>query len=132
MKRIQHRMKGNSLLNSCRNNNGDLFKEIKRQRKCKKTIATSIDGQQDNIPSYFAKKYKNLYNSVDDKTNLTRIEENLENKVNKASLNELKVITPELIKAACQKLKPGKSDPLESNFRVLPEMLPLFFMTCCL
>ena len=112
MKRIQHRIKRNFLLNSCLNNNGDLFKEIKRQRKSKKTIAISIDGHQDNIPSYFATKYKNLYNSVDDKTNLIRIEENLENKVNKASLNELNVITPELIKAASQKLKPGKSDHL--------------------
>ena len=58
------------------------------------------------------KKYKNLYNSVDDKTNLARIAENLESKINKDSLNDLKVITPELIKAASQKLKPGKSDPL--------------------
>ena len=112
MKRIQHRIKRNTLLNACLNNNGDLFKEIKKQRKCKKTIATSIDGHQDNIPIYFAKKYKNLYNSVDDKTNLARIAENLESKINKDSLNDLKVITPELIKAASQKLKPGKSDPL--------------------
>ena len=73
MKRIQHRIKRNTLLNACLNNNGDLFKEIKKQRKCKKTIATSIDGHQDNIPIYFAKKYKTLYNSVDDKTNLARI-----------------------------------------------------------
>ena len=36
----------------------------------------------------------------------------MENKVNKASLNELNVITPELIKPASQKLKPGKLDPL--------------------
>ena len=36
----------------------------------------------------------------------------MENKVNKANLNELNVITPELIKAASQKFKPGKSDPL--------------------
>ena len=49
--------------------------------------------------------------SLDDKTNLARIE-TLESKVNKASLNDLKVITPELMKAASQKLKPGKSDPL--------------------
>ena len=75
------------------------------------SLATSIDGHQDNIPSYFAKKYENLNNSVDNKTNLIRTAEKLENKVNKASLKELNV-TPELIKAASQKLKLGKSDPL--------------------
>ena len=32
MKRMQHRIKRNSLLNSCLNNNGDLFKEIKRTK----------------------------------------------------------------------------------------------------
>ena len=65
-----------------------------------------------DIPSYFAKKYKILYSSVDNKTNLARIAENLESKVNKASLNDLKVITTKLIKAASQKLKSGKSDTL--------------------
>ena len=70
--------------------------------------------------------------SVDDKADLTRIEENLENKINKASLNELNVITPELIKAASQKLKPEKSDPL---LKVTSEFFlnaPAILYDCCL
>ena len=111
-KRMIDRIKRNTLLNSCLANNGNLFDEIKRQRKSNRTIATAIDGYTDDIPSYFAKKYESLYNSVDDGVNLSRIEENMQRRISEKNYGDICHITPELVKTASQKLKPGKSDPL--------------------
>ena len=60
------------------------------------------------------KKYRNLYNSVDDEENLAKIEVSIEDKINQNSYNEIGQITAELLKTASQKLKSGKSDPLLS------------------
>ena len=74
-KRMLDRIKRNNLLNSCINGNGNIFDEIRRQRKCKQTFAASIDGCTENIPSYLASNYSNIYNCVDDKCNLSIMEE---------------------------------------------------------
>ena len=113
-KRMQDRVKRSNLFNSCILNNGNLFDDIKRQRKCNQTIATSIDGHNHDIPSHFANKYKKLYNSVDDEVNLLDIEENLKSKITQTNNQDISPITSELLKTASKKLKSGKSDPLLS------------------
>ena len=111
-KRMLDRIKRNDLLNSCLRNNGSIFDEIKKHRKCNKTIATSIDGHNEDIPSYFASQYEHLYNSIDDKFNISEIEKNLEYKINESNQNDISMITPQIVKTASQKLKSGKTDPL--------------------
>ena len=112
MKRIQNRVKRNALLNSCLNNNGDLFKEIRKQRRCNKVITTSIDGCKEDIPTYFANKYEKLYNGVDDRDNLVMIQEHLRKNINRDDLEGVDIIIPKLVVEAIKRLKPGKSDPL--------------------
>ena len=51
---------------ACLLGNGDLFKEIRKIRKSSPTVANVIDGVYDEIPSYFAGIYSNLYNSCND------------------------------------------------------------------
>ena len=111
-KRMMDRIKRSNLVNACIANNGNLFEEIKRQRRCNQTAATSIDGHKHDIPSYFGSKYKNLYNSVDDDSNLLEIEEILESRISQTNCQHMDLINSDLLKTATQKLKPGKSDPL--------------------
>ena len=112
-KRILDRIKKDSMLKACLDSNGNIFTEIKKQRKCSRINATTIDGHSNNIESHFAQKYKKLYNSVNDEENLFKTEEMLESKINQTnSYNETNIITAELLCVASQKLKSGKSDPI--------------------
>ena len=56
----------NKLLDACLNGNGDIFKEIKRLRASKPTVATSMDGVKNNIADHFKDIYSTLYNSLND------------------------------------------------------------------
>ena len=53
-KRMLHRIKKNAMPQACLTNNGNLFTEIRRQRKCKRVFATTIDGHNNDIPSHSA------------------------------------------------------------------------------
>ena len=80
-KQMLNRIKKNTLLKACLTNNGNLFTEIRRQRKCNRVYANTIDGHNNGIPSHFANMYKRVYNCVDDEDNLSRIEESIEGKI---------------------------------------------------
>ena len=107
-----NRIKKNTLLKACLANNGNLFTEIWRQRKCNRVYANKIDGHNNANSSHFAKMYKRVYNCVDDEDNLSRIEESIEGKITQRSNSDICQITTELLKTASQKLKSGKSNPL--------------------
>lgn len=112
-KRLLDRIKKDNMLNACLQNKLNIFDEIRQQRKCKQTFATSIDGCTNNIPSHFAKSYKGLYNNVNDKDNLSIIENKLESNINNNnSHKDIGLITCDTLKIAAQRIKPGKSDPL--------------------
>ena len=99
-------------LNACLGQGGDLFKEIKAIRKSAPAVATSIDGVGDNIPEHFASIYSQLYNSADDTEKLKEVHARVEAEVNPSHLIDVSRITPDLLKQAASKLKPGKSDPI--------------------
>ena len=106
------KVKRNNLLSACLGEGGDLFAEIKALRKAPAVVATSIDGVSDNVPNHFGKIYSDLYNSADDATELLLVHERVEAMVNSSHLDTVMKITPEIIKQAAGKLKPGKSDPV--------------------
>ena len=93
---------------------GDLFKEIKSIRKTRQVVATSMDGVKDEIPNHFRNIYSSLYNSVEDTENLAEVAEQVEHKVGDYSLQEVAMVTPNIVKEAATKLKPGKTDPVYS------------------
>ena len=113
-RKAEERVKRDKLLNACLGEGGDLFKEIKALRKSTTSVATSIDGVSDNIPEHFSTIYSQLYNSADDGDKLAEVYDRANDEVTVSSLNMLTKITPELLKTACKKLKPGKSDPIHS------------------
>ena len=61
------------LLDSCLNGGADSFKQIKAIRKCKSVIATSMDGVKTDVKGHFKTKYKDLFNSADDKEDLLTV-----------------------------------------------------------
>ena len=113
-KKAEEIIKRNKLLSACLGEGGDLFKEIKALRKAPPSIATSIDGVTEDVPDHFGNIYSTLYNSADDATELNLVYERVESTVNSSHLDSVLKITPELLKEAAGKLKPGKSDPVFS------------------
>ena len=126
-KRLLERMKHDKMLNSCLNKDTDIFKEIRKQRSCGSTCATSIDGRSKDIPDYLAGKYEQLYNQVDDKDDLAELETDLNARIDSQSLRFVDMITSEVVKKATRKLKPAKTDPvakISSDFLInAPENL---------
>ena len=113
-KKSEKVIKKNKLLDACLNGNGDIFKEIKKIRKSSPLVATSIDGETTDIPGYFQKKYKELYNCIDDKEELQKVKKVLDERINCTSISDVKKVTPDLVKQATEKLNSGKSDPFYS------------------
>ena len=112
-KKAEDSIRKNKLLNSCLNGDcGDLFKEIKAIRRTKQVVATSIDGVNENVPDHFKDIYGKLYNSVDDVENMTRVSSEVEEKITSLTIKDVMKVTPEVVKTAADKLKPGKSDPV--------------------
>ena len=54
------------------------------------------------------------FSSVDDGENIARVSNEVESKVNTLSIDDVERVTPEVIRSAAKKLKPGKSDPVYS------------------
>ena len=113
-KRIIERMKSTNILNSCINNDHNIFDEIKRMRRCQQTPATTIDDVTVDIPNYLLKKYERLHNSVNDESNLFELEEKMNEMIGEENLQYVDQITVDVVKDSIRKLKPAKMDPVMS------------------
>ena len=112
-KKAEEQIRKNKILEACiSGDGGDLFQEIKALRNSKQVVATSIDGVKDDIPGHFRNIYSKLYNSVDDAERMANLSTEVEAKISYISLNDVMKVTPEIVKTATGKLKPGKSDPV--------------------
>jgi hypothetical protein len=100
------------LLDACLNGNENLFKEIKAMRKSKPKVADSIDGVKEDLSKHFRNIYSELYNCVNDGNEVKQISAEIEAKLTCKHLKDIDKVTPEEIKKAAVKLKPGKSDPV--------------------
>ena len=107
------KLKSDTMLKSCLNKDGNIFKEIRKQRSGKQVFPTMIDGESKDIPEYLARKYEKLYNQVDDKAELEALELKLKDAISSESLEFVDRITGDIVKKLVrQKLKPGKKDPV--------------------
>ena len=85
-----------------------------------------IDGISGDAKKDFAKRYSELYNSVNEKNHLASVKHFLSHSIDHSTLNDILKITPELIKEAISRLKNNKSDPVfdfTSNCRANLESL---------
>ena len=113
-KKAEETIRRSNLLSACLGQGGDLFKEIKALRKAPTANATSIDGVTEDVPNHFGGIYSKLYNSAEDAAELSAVHQRVESAVNSSHMDAVMKITPELLKEATSKLKPGKSDPVYS------------------
>ena len=111
-KKSEDIIKRNKLLDACVNGNGNIFTEIKKMRKSKPVVATSMDNENDDIPNHFKGIYSKLYNSVNDKDELEAIQSEVENNISFAHLNDVEKVTAEIVKEAAGCLKDNKTDPI--------------------
>lgn len=111
-KQAADRLKKNSLLDACFNNNGDIFTELKKLRHTNDTQVTVIDGISEGIPDHFAKMYENLYNSADDHKDFEALFKRVDKLVNSKSKNDISKLTPEIIQKAVSLIKSDKNDPI--------------------
>ena len=100
-------------MSTCLLRNGDLFKEIRKIRKSKPTVANVIDWVYADTPSYFAGIYSKLYNSCIEGRDISSMYDQLEDSISFHSINEVEKVTPELVKEAMNHLiAVAKSDPI--------------------
>ena len=66
----------------------------------------------EDVQEHFASIYKDLYNSVSDEEDIGEIQMMLNNRLTKASLNEVKKVSSAVVQDAISHLKPGKNDPV--------------------
>ena len=81
-------------------------------RKSEPVVASSIDGKKGNIEEHFKGIYEDLYNSVEDRENITKILNEINNKINSSHIHDIEKVTPSVVKEASRKLENGKSDPV--------------------
>ena len=114
IKKSENTIRKNNLLNACLNGDKDIFTEIKKLRKHSPVIASSIDGVKRDIPEHFKGIYSSLYNSVNDRDELSLIQNRIQGKIDSYQLTEIKKVTKNVVKKAAEKLSDGKSDPVYS------------------
>ena len=112
--RAQDKIKSNKLLDACLNGGSDVFKEVKKMRKCDQSIASSMDGKTENVSEHFKSIYETLYNSVDDSAELNDIKFQLDGRINSAHIQDVLKVTPTLVTEAVSHIKDDKTDPLYS------------------
>ena len=109
-RRAEEKIKKNKLLQACISGEGNIFQEIKAMRKTKQLVANSIDGETDNIAEHFKNIYSDLFNSVEDANDMAKVSEVITSKVQPKDVGDIEKVTPEIVKKAAARLKPGKSD----------------------
>ena len=84
----EEKIKRNNLLDACLNGGIDIFKEIRKMRKCN----SSMDGKSEKIPEHFRTIYETLYNSVDDNEELENIKVEVEDRINLSHIHDVKLL----------------------------------------
>ena len=101
----------NQLLNACVNGEGDLFEEVKKMRKHKPKVASSMDRNTEDIPGHFYQIYSNLYNEIQEENELESMNSKIKDSIDDSEINFIEKVTPEVAKKAALKLKNRNNDP---------------------
>ena len=112
-RKSEEKIKRNKLLNACVNEGADIFTEIKAMRKSNQLTASSMGGS-DDVGEVIKNKYEKLYNSTSDRDQLVEVAEEVNARIEQCDHSDIAKITPEIVKDAARRLKPGKSDSVYS------------------
>ena len=92
-----------------------LMKELKKsldQKDSSQSLPDCLEGKvtHDTILDKFRECYQDLYNSAGTEEAMVTIKEQLKLLINADGLEEVSKVTGDVVKAACGRIKPGKSD----------------------
>ena len=111
-------MKSQDLLAAAEQGDKSLMEELRksiRKNKSGQTVPESLDGNigHDNILDQFKSIYEKLYNSASTQDAMHEIKTRLQGLINLSCIREVEKITGQVVKEACTKMKPGKTDVSE-------------------
>ena len=98
----------NKLMDACLNGNGDVFEEIRKMRKVKKSLPHTMDGQT-NVTERFKNVYQKLYNSVNDEQEVLKL---VNNYVDVSSLDDVDLVNQSVVRKAVNNIKLHNNDPI--------------------
>ena len=116
LRRISHNVRAEELLEASEAGDIELMKamqEIKGKKSTCQTMPDIIEGETEHheILDKFRKVYAQLYNSAESKEAMDIIKDKLKGMVNKAnSCSVINLVTADVVKKACGKMKAGKAD----------------------
>ena len=118
-KRKANSMRAADLQEAAGKGDHDLMEEMKKtvgkQTVCD-TMPESLEGEvtEDGIINKFKELYGALYNSCPSKSAMTILKDKLSSLLTSDSLAEVQKITGDVVKNACMRMKPGKTDVSEA------------------
>ena len=110
-KRAVESIKKNKLLDACFNDKTNFFEQLRKMRSVKDNLPEKMDGCK-NVAEKFANVYQNLYNSVNDNNEMENILKETEMMIDHCSLNDVDLVTTEVIEKAIHEIKTSKNDPV--------------------
>ena len=89
-------LKRDKLLNACINGEGDIFHELKKLRMVSRTVSKTMDGAKEDVSEHFANVYERIYNSVDDKEEMSRMYSGVNKSIDTTSLSDVDLVTNDI------------------------------------
>ena len=118
-KRLAGNTKSEKLHTAAETSDVELMKELKRtlnKKSMAQTIPDSLDGKvtPDTVLERFRECYQDLFNSAATEDAMTGIKAKLAQLIDASSAKEVEKVTGDIVKQACGRMKPGKSDVTEA------------------
>ena len=113
LRKISENIRAEQLLEASEAGDIELMKAFKGKKGTCQTMPDSIEGKTEHheILDKFKEVYEQLYNSAESKEAMNSIKEKLSNMINIGnSYSVINMITAEIVKEACGKMKAGKVD----------------------
>ena len=117
-KRLAKSMRERDLLEAAENGDRSLMEEFRKsinKKKSAQVVPESLDGAvgHENILEQFRYVYESLHNSAGTQGGVQEIKNKLQDIIKASDSKEVEKITSSLVKEACTKMKPGKTDVSE-------------------
>lgn len=114
-KKLSKQIRANNLLDAANRGEADLLKEMKHIRAKTKQAQTVPDNVEeaeglDEVLDKFRDVYQTLYNSAESTDEMNIIKAKLKECIGPSCLDEVDKITGAILKEACTRMKPGKTD----------------------
>ena len=98
------------LLNAYINGEGDIFHELKKLRMVSRTVSKPMDGDKKDVSEHFANVYERIYNSVDNKEEMSIMYSRVNKSIYTTSLSDVDLFTNDIVREATMNLKSIRND----------------------